>query len=159
MRKRCWRQAQAIEMVRPVAQSVKSSISESSPIHDKPCRYGRQAALHRIPSTDLTFSSSFGDRAATGPGMFDDWEPSLGKPIVRQLLLGPDPNCSECLASAHTLTPTTNLQQAVARVNCVGHQPSIIDRCPLYDHTLFGRPPVFVCRRPDSLLPLGSSPA
>jgi hypothetical protein len=29
----------------------------------QPCKYGRQAALHRIPSTSFTFSSSLGDNA------------------------------------------------------------------------------------------------
>jgi hypothetical protein len=29
----------------------------------QPCKYGRQTALHRIPSTSFTFSSSLGDNA------------------------------------------------------------------------------------------------
>jgi len=64
MRLLFWRHAHAIETVRPVAHSVKSirkkSLREGISM---PSRYGRQAALHLIPSTSLTFSSSFGDNA------------------------------------------------------------------------------------------------
>ena len=55
------RHAQAIEIVRPVAQSVKSELAMNSTL--QPCKYGRHAALHRIPRTSFTFSSSFGDNA------------------------------------------------------------------------------------------------
>lgn len=62
MRLRFWRHAHAIDTVRPVAHSVKSRLRINMRMAI-PSRYGRQAALHLMPSTSLTFSSSLGDNA------------------------------------------------------------------------------------------------
>ena len=68
IRLRFCRHAHAIEMVRPVAQSVKSA-GQRQFIQVPPCKYGLQAARHRIPSTSFTFSSSFGDNAEIDGGI------------------------------------------------------------------------------------------